>query len=404
MLETILLKALLSKDAYNSYRNYLKKDEFTDEGNIILNKIDKLHKSSVGDVALSSLVAATMAATSDPKGIIKLTFASMQSVEVDENVQALLEKFKTNKLLEELSVKAYEGSLGKTPLSEIVSLASKLESPVPNSEFDFVDSSLAKILSEQKQTPGLRWRLNVLNKALGSIRPGDFGFFFARPEVGKSCMLASEVGFMGTQLKPDAGPIIYFNNEEQGGKMQLRMYQSVLGLTVPELEKNMPMYEKKYMDLTQDKIKIKDSAVISRYLVEAMCDKFKPSLIVFDQLDKIDGFYSDREDIRLGKIYIWARELAKRYCPVIGVCQADASGEGQRYLTMANVANSKTGKTAEADYIIGIGSDGGFGQQNLRGLAILKNKLIGDDMSEEKYRHFKGDVLIRAAKQQFEDM
>ncbi len=404
MLETILLKALLSKDSYNSYRNYLKKDEFTDEGNIILKQIDTLHKNSVGDIALSSLVAAVMATALDPKGILKLTFASMESVAVDENVQALLEKFKTTKLLENLSVMAYEGSLGKKPLSDIIALATQLESPLPKSEFEFVDSSLQKILFEQKQTPGLRWRLKILNKALGSIRPGDFGFFFARPEVGKSCMLASEVGFMGTQLKEDAGPIIYFNNEEQGGKMQLRMYQSVLGLTVPELEKNMAMYEKKYMELTKDKIKIKDSAIISRYLVEAMCDKFKPSLAVFDQLDKVDGFHSDREDIRLGKIYIWARELAKTYCPVIGVCQADGSGEGVRYLTMSNVSNSKTSKTAEADFIVGIGSDGGFGQQNLRGIHILKNKLIGDDMSDEKYRHFKGDVLIRAAKQQFEDI
>jgi len=404
VLETIVLKALLSKDSYNSYRNYLKPDEFTDEGKGILKHLDKIHKDSVDDVPLSSLAASALASMSDPKGVLQLTFASMQSVQVDENVKALLEKFKTTKLLEELSVTAYEASLGKKNIADIVSLAAKLESPLPNSEFEFVNSSLQKILLEQKQTPGLRWRLKVLNKALGSLRVGDFGFFFARPEVGKSCMLASEVGFMGTQLKPDAGPIIYFNNEEQGGKMQLRMYQSVLGKTVQELEKNLGASEQQYINLTQDKIKIKDSAVISRYLVEAMCEKFKPSLIVFDQLDKIDGFYSDREDIRLGKIYIWARELAKRFCPVIGVCQADATGEGQRYLSMANVANSKTGKTAEADFIVGIGSDGGFGQQNLRGLAILKNKLIGDDQSEENYRHFKGDVLIRAAKQQFEDI
>jgi hypothetical protein len=77
----------------------------------------------------------------------------------------------------------------------------------------------------------------------------------------------------------------------------------------------------------------------SREGLQAM---LKPSLSIFDQVDKIKGFAADREDLRLGAIYIWARELAKTYCPVIGVCQADGSAENQKWLTMENVANAKT--------------------------------------------------------------
>ena len=48
---------------------------------------------------------------------------------------------------------------------------------------------LAKLHDSQVATSGLRWRLNWLNKALGSLRKGDFGFIFARPETGKTTFL-----------------------------------------------------------------------------------------------------------------------------------------------------------------------------------------------------------------------
>ena len=64
-------------------------------------------------------------------------------------------------------------------------------------------------------------------------------------------------------------------------------------------------------------------------------------------LDKIKGFNSDRDDLKLGFIYQWARELAKQYCPVIGVSQADGTGEGKKWLTMDNVSGAKTSKQAK---------------------------------------------------------
>ena len=84
-----------------------------------------------------------------------------------------------------------------------------------------------------------------------------------------------------------------------------------------------------------------------------LCSKYNPSLLVVDQIDKITGFDNDREDLRLGSIYQWFRELAKDYCPVVGICQADGTGEGVKWLTMGHVANAKTAKQAEARRIRG---------------------------------------------------
>ena len=83
----------------------------------------------------------------------------------------------------------------------------------------------------------MRWRLKCLNQSLGSLRKGDFGFVFARPETGKTTFLASEVTRMVQQAKR---PVLWINNEEQSNKVMLRCYQATLGLSNTELYRDIP--------------------------------------------------------------------------------------------------------------------------------------------------------------------
>jgi len=238
---------------------------------------------------------------------------------------------------------------------------------------------------------------------LGSLRKGDFGFIFARPETGKTTFLASEISHMASQLSPEAGPILHFNNEEQGNKVMLRYYQAVLGYTSPEVWSNKQGNQIKYHDITHGKISIIDRAEIHKNRVEQMCKELRPSLLIFDQIDKIKGFNADREDLRLGAIYIWARELAKNYCPTIGVCQADGTAEGVKWLTMDHVSNAKTSKQAEADFIIGIGCIHDPAFELVRFINISKNKLQGDEDTDPKLRHGRFECLIRPEIARYED-
>jgi hypothetical protein len=116
--------------------------------------------------------------------------------------------------------------------------------------------------------------------------------------------------------------------------------------------------------------------------------------VIFDQIDKIKGFAADREDLRLGAIYVWARELAKMYCPVIGVCQADGQAENVKWLTMEHVSNAKTSKQAEADWILGIGKIHAEGADYSRYLNISKNKLLGDPDTVADFRHGRFETYI----------
>lgn len=169
----------------------------------------------------------------------------------------------------------------------------------------------------------------------------------------------------------------------------LRIYQAFFGVPINELLSNPTKYRELFKKQTDGRLKLYDSAKIDRRVVEALCKKFSPSLILFDQLDKVEGFKAERDDLLLGAKYQWARELAKQYSPCISVSQADGSGEGVRWLTMANVANAKTAKQAEADFILGIGASHDPGYELVRFINISKNKLMGDPDSDPTQKHAK---------------
>lgn len=340
-------------------------------------------------------------------------FDQLERVDVSsETTETLIRGLRRAKLLRELSLASYEAVEGRASpdkvndlmarLAELDAGTQRIESEA--SEGVFVTDDLEVLVNSQIKTSGLRWRLKTLNKMLGSLRKGNFGFIFARPETGKTTFLASECTFMAEQLKEDSGPIVWFNNEQEGETVMLRCIQAALGLPLMELLRDIEKYKRQFRELIKGKILIVDDAGITKQRVEAICKRYKPSLVVFDQIDKIYGFDNDREDLRLGSIYIWARELAKLYCPVIGVCQADGQGEGVRWLTMAHVANAKTSKQAEADWIVGIGKVHDAGYESLRFLNVSKNKLLGDEDTVAADRHGKKQVLLNADIARYEDL
>lgn len=325
-----------------------------------------------------------------------------------DTVHKLIESIIVGKLLRELSLDAYEvaesrGSMTRLmeKIESLKALTERTDDDGVTTDYEFVNDDLEVLVNESVTKPGLRWRLGILNKMLGSLRVGDFGFLFARPETGKTTFLASEVTHMAEQTSQ---PILWLNNEEQGSKVMLRCYQAALGVDMTTLFRDMAAHKKKFMELTHGNIRLYDSGHIHKKTVEKLCKQLKPALIVFDQIDKIQGFDSDREDLRLGTIYQWARELAKDYAPAIGVCQADGTGEGVKWLNMGHVANAKTAKQAEADFILGIGKVPDVGYETIRYLHASKNKLIGDTDTVPEFRHARKEVIINADKARYEDI
>jgi replicative DNA helicase len=318
----------------------------------------------------------------------------------------ILKDMRRRKTASCLSEEAFRFATGHGDLSKIAELSKELSSDEIEvaDEIEVVSDDLEFLLAETVRKPGLRWRLQCLNKSIGSLRKGDFGFIFARPEVGKSSFLASEVSYMLTQLTEDSGPIVWFNLEEQGSRVMLRMYQAYFGITLEALLSNPKKYKDAFREQVRGKFMLVDNANLDKKEVERIMKATKPSLMVQDQTPKIKGFPADRDDLRIGSIFLWSRELAKEYCPVIGVSQADGSAEGQKWLTMDHVANVKTAAQAEADWIMGIGKTHADGAEFVRYLNLSKNKLGFDPECLNDLRHAKFETYLETQIARYKDV
>lgn len=409
--ELSLIKSFLSYPVWEKHSADISSADMPDDLKLLYRTLNSFHETNEDKQSLHVLDLASLFFANNPKDkeFYQGVFDTLEKYEPNEKaVATLISGIKRFKILRELSIKSYEVAEGKSQYESLQKLLDSLQQPTQESDDkqeQFVTDNLQELIDDTYKQPGFRWRLECLNKSLGSLRKGDFGFVFARPETGKTTFLASEVSFFLTSFNgPDIGPVIWFNNEEQGSKVMLRVYQAYFGITLEELYSNIPKYQKLFQEQTKGRFKLLDLASIDRKTVEKVCKKLNPSLIIFDQIDKLKGFDADRKDLVLGAIYQWARELAKTYGPVIGVCQADGTGENVRYLTMGHVADAKTAKQAEADWILGIGTIHDTGWESVRFLNISKNKLMGDADSDPKKRHGHMEVLIKPEIARYQDL
>lgn len=404
--ELLHLKILLNKDYYNKYKEYLDfkyLEEYHREISFLYKALEKLHASHDKSFSLDEFIAFFWATYPDAK---KEPYQSLlnqlSEASIDEEVgRGILDTIMAKKRAIKLSEMAFQVAQGSKTYDDLKSF---FQEEVPTSSvlpLNSVSDDLEELIEQSYQRPGVRWRLDFLNKSLGSLRPGDFGFIFARPETGKTTFLASETTCF---LEQTEEPIVWFNNEEQGSKVMLRVYQAFFGIGLEQLLASPRRFKQEFTSRTKGRFHLFDSATISRRDVETIVKQVRPGVVIYDQIDKIRGFANDREDLRLGSIYQWARELAKGSHAAIGVCQADGHAEGVRYLTMEHVANAKTAKQAEADWILGIGRSHDDGMEYARFLNISKNKLMGDKDSIPEMRHGRIECLIKPEIARYEDI
>ncbi len=397
----VVLKALLDPNLYSQFNAYIDYDYIKQNHPEIWRLYQSLHYlQKVPATTPFGVVDLQFAFETNYPGHKKADFAPLfQQLEEatfsKASLQDYLLELRKRKLalaVAKTALAVNEGHGEDAAMEEAIAALTVVQTAVelPN---DFGEMSLESILASEHLVPGLLWRLPSLNKTLGSLRTGNFGFVFARPETGKTTFLSSEIPYMASQ---STSKVLLFNNEQAHGDVLKRMYQGALGWTILEVLSKPKEAERRFMELTKGNFQLISEANLSRRRIEQICARHNPSLIVFDQIDKIHGFDSDRNDLELTAIYQWSRELSKTYGPTIGICQAGQSAEGKRWLTMNDVNNSKTGKQGEADFILGIGKSHDAGLETFRYMHLSKNKLTGD--------HGKWEVRIRPEIARYEDL
>jgi replicative DNA helicase len=404
MIEFSILKLFIQDSSlYDKYYVSLKLD-FIRENYPVLYKCYKCLPATSIEALEANYLANYPVLKDGERLVISNLMSQVKEASVDsEAITNYLESHLNRVWANEVALAALDVTDGRKTIEDLDAIINQREKLEVVEEDEFVSTDIEELIAEEEVSGGLHWRLKCLNQSLGPLRLGNFGHIFARVETGKTAMWISEVTHMATQV---TNPVLIFFNEEGGKDIIFRMYNAVTGLTYREIS-NSPKKAKAIWDeKIGDKIQFIDRpAKVERKSMERIIEKVNPDLIIIDNMDKVKGFAGDRKDLLLHEIYKWGREIAKTQCPVISVGQADNTGHNSMILDESQMADSKTSKPSELDFIIGIGRIDKVGYENVRYISIPKNKLRGDANTVESMRHAKGvQVLIKPEYSLYEDM
>lgn len=404
-----LLSIVKERDKYNRFKPYINEWVLGKEAQLIYTTMASFfsHYPAVSVLDWSAFesyffVYRNAQVRKDTAPLYKTIFNNLRSHTPSVATEDVLRHYITQEYSRSIAETALEVREGTASIDDVADLVKRYDKELGRaiSPTDlFVTGGIGDVLA-QASAPGLNWRLNELNISCGPLRQGDFVLVAAYVETGKTTFAASEVSYMAPQITGNR-PVVWINNEERSDKVMLRIMQAALGCTLADLKADEAKCAAEYEKLMGMPNRIlvlnNDSGLNNAHKLTPLFRELNPGLIVFDQLDKVDGFSNkeEGEHSRLGRLYKWARELSHDYGPVLAISQTDASGASTQYITMDQLRGSKVDKPGEADAIITIGKSNGPAMDKQRFIHVPKNKLFGGPVSDEAHRHGYWEVSIK---------
>ena len=167
-----IIKYCLKKQAFNFVSKYLDTSDFPEELQAIYRAVEGFHKTNEGDISVLDLAGLLYTPNPAKMELINTSLDTLEKVVPNEELTLdLINKIKRTKVLRELSLAAYEAAEGRTAYEAVQEVLSQLDkTEVEEEEEDFVEEGLSDLIDQTYKQPGLRWRLDCLNKSLGSLR------------------------------------------------------------------------------------------------------------------------------------------------------------------------------------------------------------------------------------------
>ena len=386
MIEKQIIKLLLGKKFYTKYKGQISRNVFQGSFGSLFDTVQKAHEKYDADIKIDELYALHTAVfnpalTRAAKEQFSELLEDIKEVQepskeiADDIVKILVER----DVAQKIAIEATEIFNGRpADFNTILSIIEKHKYGLPAEKIDAVTNDIGELIEKLNVVSKWQFNLTVLKNNISGIGPGNLMIVFARPEVGKSAFWVSLVsapnGFAEQGAKVHA-----FINEEPAVRTQMRAISCFTGYNKEQIIDDIDKVHEDWIKI-KDNIKMIDTVDWSLDDIDSHCEKHKPDIIVIDQLDKVNvkGTFA-RTDEKLRAVYTGAREIAKRRdCVVIAISQASADAHNRDHISFDMMENSKTGKAAEADLIIGIGNrTSNDPTNNMRILNISKNKITG---------------------------
>ena len=263
---------------------------------------------------------------------------------------------------------------------DFIALRTLVDSAIENTpeeegNFQEVKDDVQDYINGRDQGFEFRFDLQSLADKIGGAGRGNLGIIFARPETGKTTFCT----YLVAEYIRQGFKVAYFANEEPGRLVKGRVFSAYLKRSIDEMKQNIEHSMEVYRNEIEPNLKLLEGRGITLQEIEKFVDIHKPDVVMVDQLDKvvISGNFS-RTDEKLRALYESSRAIAKKQQVLLwSVSQASYDAQGRQEVDFSMLENSRTGKAAEADIIIGIGKNYGEEEDYIRHLCVSKNKLNG---------------------------
>ena len=381
-----MLKLMLSKKFYAQYKGQISRNVFQGSFGALFETIQKAHEKYDADLSVDELYtlhtgvynpALTRAAKEQFSELvedIKETTEPSEAIAKD-----IVNIMSQRDVAQRIAIEATEIFNGKPAEFDIINkIIEDHKKGLPEEKLESVTDDIEDLIKQLNVISKWQFNLMRLKENIGGVGPGNLVIIFARPETGKTAFWVSIVA--GPNGFAEQGALVHaFINEEPAVRTQMRAINCFTGLNREQVSENISKTHEEWKKI-KDNIKMIDTVDWTIQDIDSHCEKYKPDIIIIDQLDKINvsGTYA-RTDEKLRAVYTSAREIAKRRdCVVIAISQASADAHNRNSISFDMMENSKTGKAAEADLIIGIGSNTMTDPTNVtRILNVSKNKITG---------------------------
>ena len=385
-LEIQILQFTLHREFYGAINHILSEDMFEGLSKTIFRTILNCHEDGefnlTKDEVHSRLLTANPALVKSTREDIADIFSKMADPPENINIEVqkkVVQEFWARdqaRLIGEKAIDIYTGT--SIDFTDIKSLLDKVVDTTIASGETYTEFNMDVLeMFEQKELGSdFPFELGLIKEKVDGLSRGNLGIIFARPETGKTTFCAD---LCASYLRAGHS-VVYWANEEPAREIRMRIIQSYFRITQSDLLKDKHEYVRKTKEEILPNLTILEAVGTSIEELDRYCKLKKPDIVFADQLDKfrVAGDYA-RVDEKLRQVYLTAREIAKRNNLLFwAVSQASFEAENRMEINYSMMENSRTGKAAEADFIVGIGKTGEVTSDNfMRYLCVSKNKING---------------------------
>ena len=383
-LEKQILSACLSHEFYKDTVEVVSKEMFANVVGTIFDTISFAQQKYESDIDINTLIQlhrnkypALPESSREPiEDVIKELdkFMPSNKVILKDLIIDFWKKDKAHKI-SDLSADIWLGNSDDfTVLRALVDTAIE-KAPEDEGNFQEVKDDVKDYIDGWDQGFEFKFELQSLADRISGAGRGNLGIIFARPETGKTTFCT----YLVSEYIRQGFKVAYFANEEPGRLVKGRVFSAYLRRSIDEMKKNLEDSMNVYKNEIEPNLKLLEGRGITLSEIEKFIDIHKPDVVMVDQLDKvvINGNFA-RTDEKLRALYEGARTIAKKQQVLFwSVSQASYDAQGRQEVDFSMLENSRTGKAAEADIIIGIGKNFGEEEDYVRHLCISKNKLNG---------------------------